>query len=429
MLSAAKKKMKKNSPAISHPRGKFPTLTRLCGMGWCVFLFILTLLITTRRIGGNFTAPLSLPMSLGLGFFLCVLSLLALAALNRKGRGNLVFEVLTFLSLGLFGVAVQIPGTTWSAVGVYWLCVLGAWCFWLLKPTRKDSANPEKNVTPTQPENRTTPKQTPESVSQPTTESVSQPTTESVSQPTPESVSQPTPAVVSQPTTEPTSQPDPQSTVEPICQANSQPASQQTTEAGSQSTSQPATESVSESMTSQPLPQSAIQSAFPENPSDEGNADEASNAGNAKEATGTDEASKAGKAEATEADEASEDETDEAEEADEEPYPLDLLPLNATQNLTRSVVPNSETNQPEDTLSGLLRVTFAAHQKSSLIYVAFCPPFAKVPVVECNSCDGIADVDPPMTILPHGVQIPVSRSETEQEESSVFYLTVKCPME
>ena len=405
MLSAAKKKMKKNSPAISHPRGKFPTLTRLCGMGWCVFLFILTLLITTRRIGGYFTAPLSLPMSLGLGVSLCVLSLLALTALNHKGRGSLVFEVLTFLSLGIFGVAVQIPGTTWSAVGAYWLCVLGAWCFWLLKPTRKDSVNPEKNATPTQPENQSTPKQTPESVSQPTTESVSQPAAE------------------------PTCQADSEPTTEPTHQADIQPASPQTTEAGSQSTSQAATEAVSESTTSQPLPQSAPQSAFPEKPSDEGNADEASKAGNAKEATGTDDASKAGKAEATEADEASEDETDEAEEADEEPYPIDLLPLNATQNLTRSVVLNSETNQPEDTLSGLLRVTFATHQKSSLIYVAFCPPFAKVPIVECDSCDGIAGVDPPMTILPHGVQIPVSRSETEQEESSVFYLTVKCPME
>lgn len=334
-------------------------------MGWCVFLFSLTLFIATRRIGGNFTAPLSLPVSLGLGVFLCVLSLFALAALNRKGRGNLVFEVLTFLSLGIFGVAVQIPGTTWSAVGAYWLCVLGAWCFWLLKPIRKDSMNPEKNATPNQTENQTTPKQTPESVSQPTTESTCQP--------------------VSQPTVGPTPQAD----------------------------TQPATEAVSESTTSQPLPQSVPQSAplstFTEKPSDENDASEAS------------------KAEKT--DEATEDETDEVEEVDEEPYPIDLLPLNATQNLTRSVAPNSETNQPEDTLSGLLRVTFTTHQKSSLIYVAFCPPFAKVPVVECNSCDGIAEVDPPMTILPHGVQIPVSRSETEQEESAVFYFTAKCPME
>ena len=83
----------------------------------------------------------------------------------------------------------------------------------------------------------------------------------------------------------------------------------------------------------------------------------------------------------------------------EQPPPANWLDQAVAQQL---VYRRTADNQA--TVEGWVRATFAAGQRTAIVHVAFCPPFAGVPQVEAESLDGPACDIRPTLVLPWGVR-------------------------
>jgi hypothetical protein len=83
-----------------------------------------------------------------------------------------------------------------------------------------------------------------------------------------------------------------------------------------------------------------------------------------------------------------------------------------------------------EAVRGILRADFAAGQRSTTLYVAFCPPFERLPQVDASVLDG-----PPATVklpqvLHQGAQIEVRLAEMAncQQSVTVRLSAIECPV-
>lgn len=98
----------------------------------------------------------------------------------------------------------------------------------------------------------------------------------------------------------------------------------------------------------------------------------------------------------------------------------ELLPAGTSQQLRRYTAPDGT-----DVFSGLLRGTFAPNQRKITLFAAFCPPFSRIPAVECVSVEGEASVEISQ-LTPQGVRLSVKKSHAVPfEDSAVFQFTAR----
>ena len=83
----------------------------------------------------------------------------------------------------------------------------------------------------------------------------------------------------------------------------------------------------------------------------------------------------------------------------EQPPPANWLDQAVVQQLVYR-----RTADNKATIEGWVCATFAAGQRTAIVHVAFCPPFAGVPQVEAESLDGPACEIRPTLVLPWGVR-------------------------
>lgn len=92
-----------------------------------------------------------------------------------------------------------------------------------------------------------------------------------------------------------------------------------------------------------------------------------------------------------------------------------ILSDNITQQLTRSQAADGT-----EELSGWLRLSLAAGQRTGSVHVAFCPPFAAVPELEVEQIDGPeARIKPPQ-VLPYGARLDLKLATASEEPTSVL---------
>jgi hypothetical protein len=97
-----------------------------------------------------------------------------------------------------------------------------------------------------------------------------------------------------------------------------------------------------------------------------------------------------------------------------QPDEAPTLRPDATQRLIRS-----RTMAGEDALTGALRARFAPRQRSETLHVAFCPPFAQLPQVQCRQTTGPAVRIKPTQVLAHGVRIELKLEQPSDEATDV----------
>lgn len=95
-----------------------------------------------------------------------------------------------------------------------------------------------------------------------------------------------------------------------------------------------------------------------------------------------------------------------------EHQPLDADVL---QQLTRR-----QTTEGNDRLQGLLRVKFAAGQRTASVHVAFCPPFARLPELKCEPIAGPDARIKLIQQLVHGARWDVKLSREAQQPVDVL---------
>lgn len=88
---------------------------------------------------------------------------------------------------------------------------------------------------------------------------------------------------------------------------------------------------------------------------------------------------------------------------------------NVIQQLTRS-----QTADGAEELSGWLRLSFAASQRTGSVHVAFCPPFAGVPEFEVEQIDGPEARIKPAQLLPYGARLDLKLAAASEEPASVL---------
>lgn len=109
---------------------------------------------------------------------------------------------------------------------------------------------------------------------------------------------------------------------------------------------------------------------------------------------------------------------EEEEEEGAEPEEEIALPPGVTQQLSRTA------DADGDSLEGLLRARFTATQTRTAMHVAFCPPFAETPAVECYVLEGDAKIESPLRISPHGAGIQLKKTA---DEEVVLYFRAASP--
>lgn len=92
-----------------------------------------------------------------------------------------------------------------------------------------------------------------------------------------------------------------------------------------------------------------------------------------------------------------------------------VLPDDVSQQLTRS-----QTADGIEELSGWLRLSFAAGQRTGSVHVAFCPPFAAVPELEVEQVDGPEARIKPAQLLPYGARLDLKLAAASEEPTSVL---------
>jgi hypothetical protein len=74
----------------------------------------------------------------------------------------------------------------------------------------------------------------------------------------------------------------------------------------------------------------------------------------------------------------------------------------------------------EDVFSGWLRVPMAAGSRAAAAHIAFCPAFARAPVVEVEQEDGPPSRIQAAQVLPYGARLDIKLNHTTEEEASVL---------
>ncbi len=92
-----------------------------------------------------------------------------------------------------------------------------------------------------------------------------------------------------------------------------------------------------------------------------------------------------------------------------------VLSDDITQQLTRSQAADGV-----EELSGWLRLSFAAGQRTGSVHVAFCPPFAVVPELEVEQIDGPEARIKPAQLLPYGTRLDLKLAAASEEPTSVL---------
>jgi hypothetical protein len=91
------------------------------------------------------------------------------------------------------------------------------------------------------------------------------------------------------------------------------------------------------------------------------------------------------------------------------------LPEDVTQQLTRSQAADGT-----ETLSGWLRMAFAAGQRTGNVHVAFCPPFAATPELEVEQLDGPETRIKTAQLLSYGARLDLKLAAAADEPTSVL---------
>jgi hypothetical protein len=73
-----------------------------------------------------------------------------------------------------------------------------------------------------------------------------------------------------------------------------------------------------------------------------------------------------------------------------------------------------------ESLFGTLRAEFAPGERTDVLHVAFCPPFAGTPNVEAEQAEGPDAVVRVTQALAHGARLEVRLASTATETSSVL---------
>jgi hypothetical protein len=92
-----------------------------------------------------------------------------------------------------------------------------------------------------------------------------------------------------------------------------------------------------------------------------------------------------------------------------------VLSDDITQQLTRS-----QTADGAEELSGWLRLSFAAGQRTGSVHVAFCPPFAAAPELEVEQIDGPEARIKPAQLLSYGARLDLKLAAASDEPTSVL---------
>jgi hypothetical protein len=92
-----------------------------------------------------------------------------------------------------------------------------------------------------------------------------------------------------------------------------------------------------------------------------------------------------------------------------------ILPDEVTQQLTRSRAADGT-----EEISGLLRLAFAAGQRTGSIHVAFCPPLDAAPELEVEQIDGPEARIKQAQLLPYGARLDLKLAAATEEPASVL---------
>ncbi len=95
--------------------------------------------------------------------------------------------------------------------------------------------------------------------------------------------------------------------------------------------------------------------------------------------------------------------TDEGEEAEEE------------SELVLQRVTRCRTADGRETISGQLLAEFVPGERQATVYVAFCPPFERMPEIEVNLADDFDATVKPTQVLHNGAQFEVRLAEPAEE--------------
>ena len=85
------------------------------------------------------------------------------------------------------------------------------------------------------------------------------------------------------------------------------------------------------------------------------------------------------------------------------------------QQLTRTQTPAGI-----DRLSGWLQTSLEAAERTSVVHVAFCPPFATAPRIAVRQASGPPARIRSVTILPHGVRLEIKLNFSSREPQRIL---------
>jgi hypothetical protein len=100
---------------------------------------------------------------------------------------------------------------------------------------------------------------------------------------------------------------------------------------------------------------------------------------------------------------------------DEPPAASDWL----DQSLAQRMVYRRSDSDENTIVEGWVRANFAAEQRTAIVHVAFCPPFARQPQVEAESLDGPEAEIRPTLVLPWGIRWEIKLATPAAEPLAV----------
>ena len=93
----------------------------------------------------------------------------------------------------------------------------------------------------------------------------------------------------------------------------------------------------------------------------------------------------------------------------------EVPPEGVVQQLTRSRAADGT-----EEISGWLRTSFAAGQRTASVHVAFCPPLAAVPELAVEQIDGPEARIKTAQVLPYGARVDLKLAAASEEPASVL---------
>ena len=95
--------------------------------------------------------------------------------------------------------------------------------------------------------------------------------------------------------------------------------------------------------------------------------------------------------------------------------PATLSDEDITQQLVRS-----RSADGSEILSGWVRVSLAAGQRTASVHVAFCPPFARTPILTVDQIAGPPGRVKTIQLLPYGTRFDLKLPQSNEKPSSVL---------